>query len=124
MAQPSFEESKRITDRMTLFIAKKMRLNESERRDFRPLFIRYEREFRETLRANRGDRLLVKQQLIELQLRYRKEFAPIVGDRRVIEVYDLQQYFISTLRELQEERRRGGGPPPPPRRPGPREPLY
>lgn len=108
---------KRIADRMALFIERKMRLSERERTDFMPLFIRYEKEYRDILRSNRQDRLLLQQQLIDLQLRYRKEFGPVVGNRRVIEIYDLQQYFIRTLRDLQQERRGGPG------RPGMRRPL-
>jgi hypothetical protein len=64
--------------------------------------------------------------MIDLQLRYRKEFGPVVGNRRVIEIYDLQQYFIRTLRDLQQERRGGPGtrrplPPGRPMPPGPRQ---
>jgi len=117
---------KRIADRMALFIERKMRLSERERTEFMPLFIRYEREYRDILRSHRQDRLLLQQQLIDLQLRYRKEFGPVVGNRRVIEIYDLQQYFIRTLRDLQQERRGGPGtrrplPPGRPMPPGPRQ---
>jgi hypothetical protein len=103
-----------------------MRLSERERTEFMPLFIRYEREYRDILRSHRQDRLLLQQQLIDLQLRYRKEFGPVVGNRRVIEIYDLQQYFIRTLRDLQQERRGGPGtrrplPPGRPMPPGPRQ---
>lgn len=106
---PDGPPGKRIADRMALFIERKMRLNERERVEFTPLFIRYEKEYRDILRSNRQDRLLLQQQLIDLQLRYRKEFGPVVGNRRVMEIYDLQQYFIRTLRDLQQERRGGPG---------------
>ena len=49
-------------------------------------------------------------------------FSPIVGENRVIQIYDLQEYFIRILRDVQQERNRDGrgpgkmGPPPPPRR--------
>lgn len=115
---PDGAPGKRMAERMAMFIERKMRLSEQERNQFIPAFLRYEKEYRDTLRSNRQDRLLLQQRLIELQVRYRKEFAPMVGDRRVIEIYDLQQYFIRTLRDLQQERR--GGPinrrPPPPGR--------
>lgn len=108
-APPEGLPGKRIADRMAMFIERKMQLKEQERKEFTPIFLRYEKEYRETLRSNREDRLLLQQQLIALQLRYRKEFGPVVGNRRVIEIYDLQQYFIRTLRDLQEERRRQPG---------------
>jgi hypothetical protein len=121
---PDGMTGKRIADRMAIFIGKKMRLSDQERDGFTPVFLRYENEYRETLRNHRQDRLLLQQRLIELQIRYRKEFGPLVGDRRVIEIYDLQQYFIRTLRDLQQERRGGPGTrrPFPPGRPLPNRP--
>lgn len=110
---------------MSVFIARRMQLSEKEMDQFQPVFARYHQEWRETMKKNREDRLLMQQQVIELQLRYRKEFAPIVGERRVIRIYDLQQDFIRILRDVQRERMRGAGkrgrgfdermgPPPPP----------
>lgn len=118
-AQPPRGE--RIPEKMNQFIQKRMRLNEKDRKAFDPVFERYQKEFQQTLRNNKEDRLLGRQQIIELQIRYRKEFAPIVGEYRVMEIYDLQEDFIRILRDVQQERmrdRRGRriGPPPPPRR--------
>jgi hypothetical protein len=93
-----------------------MQLNKEERERFRPVFFRYQQDWRRTLKENSEDRLMARQHLIDLQLRYRKDFGEIVGDRRVIEVYDLQEKFIQILRDVQRERREG--PPPPNRRRG------
>ena len=117
--QPPLGE--RIPEKMNLFIQKRMRMTEKEREAFGPVFAKYQKDFQQTLRKNREDRLLSRQQIIELQIRYRKEFAPIVGEGRVIHIYDLQEDFIRTLRYIQSERmknRKGSGrmgPPPPPR---------
>ena len=119
LAQPPLGD--RIPEKMNLFIQKRMRLTEREREAFGPVYAKYQKEFQQTLRKNREDRLLSRQQIIELQIRYRKEFAPIVGEGRVLQIYDLQEDFIRTLREIQSERmknRKGSGrmgPPPPPR---------
>ena len=119
LAQPPLGE--RIPEKMNLFIQKRMRLSGKEREAFGPLFAEYQREFQRTLRRNREDRLLSRQQIIELQIKYRKEFAPIVGEMRVLEIYDLQEDFIRALRDIQHERmmnRKGPGRkglPPPPR---------
>ena len=119
-AQPPLGD--RIPEKMNLFIQKRMRMSGGEREAFGPVFARYQKEWRETMRKNREDRLLARQQLIELQIKYRKEFSPIVGENRVIQIYDLQEDFIRILRDVQQERNRDGrgpgkmGPPPPPRR--------
>ncbi len=119
LAQPPLGD--RIPEKMNLFIQKRMRLTEREREAFGPVYAKYQKEFQQTLRKNREDRLLSRQQIIELQIRYRKEFAPIVGEGRVLQIYDLQEDFIRTLREIQSERmknRKGPGrmaPLPPPR---------
>lgn len=119
LAQPPLGD--RIPEKMNLFIQKRMRMTEREREAFGPVYAKYQKEFQQTLRKNREDRLLSRQQIIELQIRYRKEFAPIVGEGRVLQIYDLQEDFIRTLREIQSERmknRKGPGrmgPPPPPR---------
>ena len=119
-AQPPLGD--RIPEKMNLFIQKRMRMTGGEREAFGPVFARYQKEWRETMRKNREDRLLARQQLIELQIKYRKEFSPIVGENRVIQIYDLQEDFIRILRDVQQERNRDGrgpgkmGPPPPPRR--------
>lgn len=103
IAQPSPED--RIPERMSMFIRKRMQLTEKETEQFQPLFARYQKEWREVLRKNREDRLLQQKELIELQLRYRKEFAPVVGENRVMEIYHLQEYFIRTLRDIQRDRK-------------------
>jgi len=119
LAQPPLGD--RIPEKMNLFIQRRMRMTEKEREAFGPVFSKYQKEFQQTLRKNREDRLLSRQQIIELQIRYRKEFAPIVGESRVLQIYDAQEDFIHILRNIQEERmrkRKGAGrmgPPPPPR---------
>ncbi|MBM3414473.1 MAG: hypothetical protein FJY16_06010 [Bacteroidetes bacterium] len=119
-AQPPLGD--RIPEKMNLFIQKRMRMTQEEREAFGPIFARYQKEWRETLVKNRKDKLLARHQLIELQLKYRKEFSPIVGENRAIQIYDLQEDFINILRDVQEERLRGRsgprkmGPPPPARR--------
>jgi hypothetical protein len=119
-AQPPLGD--RIPEKMNLFIQKRMRMTGGEREAFGPVFARYQKEWREAMRKNREDRLLARQQLIELQIKYRKEFSPIVGENRVIQIYDLQEDFIRILRDVQQERNRDGrgpgkmGPPPSPRR--------
>lgn len=117
IAQPGPDE--RIPERMSLFIRKRMQLTDKETEQFQPLFTRYQKEWREVMRKNREDRLLQQKELIELQLRYRNEFGPVVGEKRVMQIYHLQDYFIKTLRDIQRDRKlrdrehQRMGPPPP-----------
>ena len=113
-AQPPREEIEDlIPEKMGQFIQNRMDLNKGERKRFQPIFQRYQHEWREILRENRMDRLLLRQRVIELQIRFRKDFGYAIGERRVMEIYDLQEEFIRLLRDVQRERRMG--PPPPPR---------
>lgn len=120
LAQPPAQD--RIPEKMTVFIAKRMQLSPHETAQFKTVFVRYNKEWRECMKKNREDRLLMQQQIIELQLRYRKEFAPIVGERRVVRIYDLQKDFILILSDIQKDRMQGAGHGPMNRAPGDRKP--
>ena len=114
-AQPPREGmEERIPEKMGQFIQNAMELNRMEKKKFQVVFQRYQHEWREVLRENRMDRLILRQRVLELQIRFRKDFGDAVGQRRVMEIYDLQEEFLRLLRDVQRERRLG--PPPPPNR--------
>lgn len=94
----------RIRDKMREYIQKRMDLTKNEAEKFTPVFIRYFREWRTTLRDNRGDRLILQQKVIDLKLRYRTEFKEILGDKRGNEVYKHQDNFIKDLETIRQER--------------------
>jgi len=75
--------------------------NEAER--FTPVFIRYFREWKQTLQENRNDGLVRQQRIVELRLRYRTEFRDIVGEKRSNDVYKQQDVFIREIKEMREE---------------------
>ena len=105
-AQDDGAEDK-IRDRMREFIQKRMDLTKNEAERFTPVFIRYFKEWRTTLRENKGgDRLIIQQKIIELKLRYRPEFKEILGEKRSNEVYQRQDEFIRILGENRSERMR------------------
>ena len=102
----------RIRDKMREYIQLRLKLNKDEADRFAPIFIRYFREWRNTLKENRSDRLILQQKVVELRLRYRTEFKEIIGERRSNEVYKQQDIFIHELKTLKQERmqnRQGGG---------------
>jgi hypothetical protein len=105
-------DDEKIRDKMIEFIQQRMNLNKNEAERFTPVFLRYFREWRSTLRDNRGDRLILQQKVVELRLRYRTEFKDIVGERRCNEIYEHQERFIQGIREIKKEsirERRGPG---------------
>ena len=94
----------RIRDKMREYIQLRMRLTRGEAERFTPVFVRYFNEWRNTLKENRTDRLILQQKVVELRLRYRGEFKEIIGDRRSNEVFERQERFIKELKNLRQER--------------------
>ncbi len=101
----------RIRDKMREYIQKRLNLNANEAERFTPVFVRYFKEWRSTLRENKGDRLILQQKIVELRIRYRGEFREIIGEKRSNQVYENQERFIQELKEIRQdrlERRRPG----------------
>ncbi|HQV60369.1 MAG: hypothetical protein IPN39_05575 [Chitinophagaceae bacterium] len=98
------EGDDRIRDKMREYIQLRMRLTRGEAERFTPVFVRYFNEWRNTLKENRTDRLILQQKVVELRLRYRGEFKEIIGDRRSNEVFEHQERFIKELKNLRQER--------------------
>ena len=97
------DDNDRIRDKMREFIQKRLSLTRNEAERFTPVFIRYFREWKQTLQENRADGLVRQQRIIELRLRYRTEFRDIVGEKRSNDVYKQQDIFIHEIREMREE---------------------
>lgn len=99
-----------IRQKMSEFIQRRLSLSKEESEKFTPVFMKYFVEWRQTLRENRNDRLLLKQKIAELQLRYRPQFRDILGERRGNQVYLEQERFIRGIRDAAQERRRNNRP--------------
>src|SRR6187431_1264193 len=100
------EEHDKIRDKMTEFIQKRLNLTRNEAERFTPVFVRYFREWRQTLREHKGDMLERQKRIVDLQIRYRPEFREIVGERRSTEIFRQQGIFIDNLRKVREEQTR------------------
>lgn len=99
------QESK-IQERMREYIQNKLSLSRNEAEKFTPMFVRYFREFAQTHRAYRGDRLILQQKIIELRLRYRTEFRQIMDEQRANKVFKYEDEFRQeAIRILKENRR-------------------
>ena len=104
--QAQDDENDRIRDKMREFIQKRLNLTRNEAERFTPVFVRYFREWRQTLREHKGDMLERQKRVVDLRLRYRPEFREIVGEKRSTEIFRQQEIFIDNLRKVREEQTR------------------
>lgn len=110
------EGNEKIRDKMNEFIQKRLQLSKDEANKFSPIFLQYFKEWRQTLRENRGDKLVLQQKIVELRLRYRTQFREVLGEQRGNQVFRHQDVFIQGLRDLRNDRLRNN-PTRPSRRP-------
>lgn len=103
----------KLPARMSQYIQTKLEMNDAEKEKFEPAFNQYMRDFAKVHRENRGDRLVMQQQLIELRLRYRKDFRQSLGERRGDRVFMEEERFRQeVMRMIRERRQERMGPPP------------
>jgi len=102
--EDSVENNEKIRDKMNEYIQKRLELSNEESTRFSPVFLRYFKEWRQTIRENRGDKLIMQQKIIDLRLRYRAQFRQIIGEHRGDQVFNHQERFIRELRDIQMER--------------------
>ena len=95
----------KIRDKMREFIQRRMDLTKNEAERFTPVFVRYFKEWRTTLRDfGRGPKLDLQQKIVDLRLRYRTEFKEILGEKRSNDVFQHQEKFIQELKTIRQER--------------------
>jgi hypothetical protein len=94
----------RLQDKMTEYIQQKLGLSKTEADKFSPVFLDYFRDLRKTNQDFKGDRLVLQQKIVELRLRYRDQFKPIIGDKRSNDVFTYERDFIKGVKELQQDR--------------------
>ncbi|HEY6064277.1 MAG TPA: hypothetical protein VIV35_11745 [Chitinophagaceae bacterium] len=105
------QEGGKIADRMREYIQNNLGLSKNEAERFSPVFMRYIREFAQTHRENRGDRLILQQKIIELRLRYRGEFRQILDEQRANKVFHYEDEFRIKAKEIILENRGNRVPP-------------
>ena len=100
------DDNDKIRDKMIEFIQKRLNLSKNEAERFTPVFIRYFREWRQTIRENKNlpDILERQKRIVDLKIRYRNEFKEIVGEKRSNEVFENQERFIKIITKQQLER--------------------
>jgi hypothetical protein len=101
------EGGEKVRDKMVEYIQKRLDLSKSEAEKFTPLFLRYFREWKQTIRDNRTlPKLDRDQKIIELRVRYRSQFKDIVGEQKSNQVFGHQDDFVRILLQQRAELRR------------------
>ncbi|TAL51419.1 MAG: hypothetical protein EPN92_00760 [Chitinophagaceae bacterium] len=99
------EEGGKIPERMRQYIQDRLNLSRKEADKFTPVFLRYFRDFVQTHREFKGDRLIFQQKVVELRLRYRGEFRQIMDEQRANKVYVYEDEFRRKAKEILETRK-------------------
>ena len=69
----------KLREKMVEYIQAKLGLSRGEAEKFQPVFIDYFKELKRTNKEFRGQGLELQQKIVEVRLRYREQFRPIVG---------------------------------------------
>lgn len=96
--------NEKIRDKMNEYIQKRLNLSDDEAKKFTPVFLKYFKEWRQTIKDNRGDKLILQQKVVDLRLRYRTQFREIIGEKRGNQVFSHQENFIKELRDIRRDR--------------------
>jgi len=96
--------NEKIRDKMNEYIQKRLNLSNDEAKKFSPVFLRYFKEWRQTIKENKGDKLILQQKVIDLRVRYRTQFREIIGENRGNNVFGQQDNFIRELRDIRRDR--------------------
>jgi hypothetical protein len=98
------DDNATIRDKMSEYIQQRLNLTPDEAKKFKPVFIEYFKEWKKTAKENRGDNLVLRQKITDLQVRYRSRFKDIIGEQRSNMIFTHQRGFILELRRLRQER--------------------
>ncbi|HEU0065330.1 MAG TPA: hypothetical protein VFQ58_09870 [Flavisolibacter sp.] len=97
----------RLREKMMEYIQGKLGLNKDEASKFESVFTNYLRDLRSTNQQYKGDRLVLQDKVVELRLRYRDQFKPIIGEKRSNDVFNYERDFVKQAREELQNRNDG-----------------
>ena len=94
----------KLREKMVEYIQSKLGLSKAEAEKFQPLFMDYLKDMRDTKQQYKDDRLVLQQKIIDLRIRYRNQFKPIIGEKRSNQVYQYEGEFIKKALEERDQR--------------------
>lgn len=94
----------KLREKMVEYIQNKLGLSKAEAEKFQPLFLDYLKDMRATKQQFKDDHLVLQQKIIDLRIRYRDQFKPIIGEKRSNQVYQYEGEFIKKALEERDQR--------------------
>ncbi|SRR6266542_3216370 len=95
----------KLRDKMVEYIQNKLGLSRAEAEKFQPVFLDYLKDMRSTKQQFRGgDKLILQQKIVDLRIRYRDQFKPIIGEARSNQVFKHEHDFIEQARTELKDR--------------------
>lgn len=103
-AQDDDDAGGKLRDRMIEYIQNKLGMSKAEAEKFQPVFLDYLKDLRSTKQQFRGDRLVLQQKIIDLRIRYRDQFKPIIGEQRSNAVFQHEREFVEKAIQERNDR--------------------
>lgn len=98
------EPGEKLRDKMIEYIQNRLGLSKAEAEKFQPVFLDYLRDMRNTKQQFKGDKLILQQKIVDLRIRYRDQFKPIMGEKRSNQVFTHEREFIQQAINEQRDR--------------------
>jgi len=99
------QDGGKIQERLKEYLQKRLGLTKNEADKFSPVYLRYFNELRKTHQESKNLPQIDRQQkILEIRLRYRNEFKPILGEDRANKVFIAEQEFRKKVLEVRQER--------------------
>jgi hypothetical protein len=103
-AQGDDDAGGRLRDKMIEYIQNKLNLSKAEAEKFQPVFLDYLKDMRSTKQQFGGDRLILQQKIVDLRIRYRDQFKPIIGEPRSNAVFQHEHDFVEKAIQERNDR--------------------
>ena len=100
------QDGGKLQERLNEYLQKRLGLTKNEAEKFSPVYLRYFNELRKAHVETRNLPPIDRQQkIVEIRLRYRNEFKPILGEERANKVFVAEQEFRKKAQDLLENRK-------------------
>ena len=104
-AQDDDEAGGKLREKMVEYIQTKLGLSKSEAEKFQPVFLDYLKDMRSTKQQFKGgDKLILQQKIVDLRIRYRDQFKPIIGEARSNAVFQHERDFVEKVIQERNDR--------------------